>query len=482
VNKGDVINGYTILRDFSVAGAGFSKWTFAEKDGREYFFKEFLSPTYPEADAPGSERIKARKRARCEAFESHHRRIMDATRPVSSLGGNLIVTLDFFRWGAKYYKVTEKVEIAEGPEAAEVAALGFDDQLVILKSVAHSLKVLHDLKIVHSDLKPTNILIKKTALAHTAKLIDFDSAYFTGEPPPPDQIVGTINYYSPELVSYIQDTEGTDPHRLGLASDVFTLGLIYTEYLTGQPPAYDRERHAYPSIAARQGEVLRMPADRIGPEVPPEIVEVVDRMLLLDPAARPTIGEVHAALMKIRKGDLPRSATPGVDIAAAPATAPTSGLKGKGLRTATRTAARASGTAAPAPVPETAYEPATASELAPPAAADPAGVHDTVEAPAPAAPATPAAPAMPATPAASAASAAPAAPAASAMSATPAASAAPAAPAAPSASESAAGAGGAAGSAPTAAGAPGSGSAPDDEERPRSSLLGKLVAKARKTE
>jgi serine/threonine protein kinase len=398
VNKGDVINDYEILQDFSVAGAGFSKWTFAEKDGREYFFKEFLSPTYPEADAPGSERIKARKRARCEAFENHHRRIMEATRPVSSLGGNLIVTLDFFRSGAKYYKVTEKVEIAEGPEAGEVAALGFDDQLVILKSVAHSLKVLHDLKIVHSDLKPTNILIKKTALAHTAKLIDFDSAYFTGEPPPPDQIVGTINYYSPELVTYIQDTEATDPHRLGLASDVFTLGLIYTEYLTGQPPAYDRERYAYPSIAARQGEVLRVPRDKLRPEVPPEILDLIDRMMLLDPAARPSIGEVHAALMKVRKG-VPRSATPEVDASAAAAPAPTSGLKGKGLRTATR----GSGAAAPAAA----------------RAADPAADRDPPEASV---------------------------------------------------------------SAPAAAEAPATTSTPDDEERPKSSLLGKLVSKARKTD
>ena len=343
MNKGDVINGYEILQDFSVAGAGFSMWTFARKDGRDYFFKQFLSPTYPEADAPGSERIKARKRARCEAFENHQRRIMEATRPVSSLGGNLIVTIDFFRSGAKYYKVTEKVEVAEGPAAGDVAALPFEDKLVILKSVAHSLKVLHDLKIVHSDLKPSNILIKRTALAHTAKLIDFDSAYFTGEPPPPDQIVGTINYYSPELVTYIQDTESADPHRLGLASDVFTLGLIYTEYLTGQPPAYDRERYAYPATAARQGETLRVPAERVGAEVPAEIVQVIDRMMLLDPAARPSIGEVHAALMRVRRGG-PGGTAPVAEPAVA-GTAPagpapaSSGLRGKGLRTATRRAA-----------------------------------------------------------------------------------------------------------------------------------------------
>ena len=378
MNKGDVINGYLILQDFSVAGAGFSKWTFAEKDGREYFFKEFLSPTYPEADAPGSERIKARKRTRCEAFENHHRRIMEATRPVSSLGGNLVVTLDFFRWGAKYYKVTEKIEVAEGPAATEVAALSFEDRLVILKSVAHSLKVLHDLKIVHSDLKPSNILIKKTALAHTAKLIDFDSAYFTGEPPPPDQIVGTINYYSPELVAYIQEAEAADPAKLGLASDVFTLGLIYCEYLTGAPPRYDRERYAYPSLAARQGEVLQVPADKVDADVPPEIVELVNRMLLLDSAARPTIGEVHATLMKVRKG-APRSATPEVKTGVtSTATAPSAtesalrgtGLRGKGLRTAAPTP---DGPAAPTAPTTTAPAPTTA-----PAAAS-RGAHPDVD-------------------------------------------------------------------------------------------------------
>ncbi len=37
MQKGDVIGGYEILRDFSVVGAGLSKWTFARKDGRDYF-------------------------------------------------------------------------------------------------------------------------------------------------------------------------------------------------------------------------------------------------------------------------------------------------------------------------------------------------------------------------------------------------------------------------------------------------------------
>ena len=389
MKQGDVINGYEILKDFTVVGAGLSKWTFAAKDGREYFLKEFLSPTYPDDDAPGSETTKARKRRRCAAFEAHHRSIQEATRPVSSLGGNLIVTLDFFRWGAKYYKVTEKVDVGDGFDSADVAALDFDDQLVIFKSVAHSVKVLHDLRIVHGDLKPSNVLIKRTTLAYTAKLIDFDSSYVAGEPPPPDEIVGTMNYYSPELVAYIQAGDAAEPARLGVAADVFALGLIFAEHLTGALPTYDRDRYRYPSIAVREGAVLR-PADN---PAPPELNDLVARMLLLGPAARPTIAEVHATLLQIGR-DGPRPATP------PPSSAPAapSALRGKGLRTATRPAAPGFATetrpapAAPPPAVADAAVPAPESVTPAPAPTEaaPPGPAATAEAapptPAPAAP------------------------------------------------------------------------------------------------
>jgi eukaryotic-like serine/threonine-protein kinase len=316
VKAGDVLNGYTILEDFKVVGAGLSKWTFAERGGRQFFIKEFLSPTYPDEDAPGSEKTKAKKRARCAAFEAHHRGVQRVLAPLSAYGGNLIVTLDFFRWGAKYYKVTEKVD-AVGLSPAEIVGLGLRTQLVLMKTVAHSLKILHDINIVHSDLKPSNVLIKRTELGYTTKLIDFDNAYIAGRPPPPEEIVGTINYYSPELLGYIQEA-GVAPTDLGLASDVFALGLIYTEYLTGAPPPFDVGRYHEPAVAVRSGERLRVPREGI----PAELADLVDQMLAPVPAERPTIAHVHARLMTLRP----------VEREAAPA-GPTA-LRGKGLRAA----------------------------------------------------------------------------------------------------------------------------------------------------
>jgi serine/threonine protein kinase len=374
---GDVLNGYRLLEDFRVVGAGLSEWSFAERGGREFFIKRFLSPTYPEADAPGSERIKAKKRARCAAFEAHHRGIQAAMAPLTTYGGNLIATLDFFRIGAKYYKVTEKVDVA-GLQTRDVAALDFPAQLVLLKTVAHSLKILHDLRIVHSDLKPSNVLVKRTELGYTTKLIDFDSSYIAGNPPPPEEIVGTMNYYSPELVRYIQGSAA--PGELTEASDIFALGLIYAEYLTGAMPPFDPAHHE-PAIAVLHGQPLKLGSRR----APTSVTDLIERMLLPNPAARPSVAQVHSTLMSLRGGVAPSTTArapvpirpPLVPRDSAPTAATTSSptpgtrrtpggtpsvLRGKGVRIADRT------TATGAPVPAA---PAPPAPSAPHASAPP---------------------------------------------------------------------------------------------------------------
>ena len=49
MKAGDVTNGYTILEDFKgLLGAGRASGRFAERGGRQFFIKEFLSPTHPD--------------------------------------------------------------------------------------------------------------------------------------------------------------------------------------------------------------------------------------------------------------------------------------------------------------------------------------------------------------------------------------------------------------------------------------------------
>jgi hypothetical protein len=143
-----------------------------------------------------------------------------------------------------------------------------------------------------------------------------------------------MNYYSPELVRYIRG--GENAGELTGASDIFALGLIFTEYLSGSLPSIDPHRE--PAVAVMNGAVLRVPAR----DVPRPVVDLVERMMSADPLRRPAIGDVHAALMEIGRAPTTVGKPPGrpapvptVPPSALPAEAATSSLRGRGLRLAT---------------------------------------------------------------------------------------------------------------------------------------------------
>jgi eukaryotic-like serine/threonine-protein kinase len=288
----ETISGYRLTSEFTTAGGGQSRWAFAERDGTQLFLKEFLSPKYPIDGAPGSAATKARKREECAAFEHHHRRLMSALAPLSAGGGNLVVATDFFRNGSRYYKVTEKIEVMT-ITAEEVAELPLDTRLLLMITVAHSLNVLHRAGLVHGDIKPPNILIKRLdGGGYGTKLIDFDNAVFAGEPlPPPEQLVGDMAYYSPELVEYL-DTAGAG--RLDTASDIFALGLVFAEWLTGRKPRFPADS-VYAGVAVARGQRLDF-----GPIAPPSLAELLVSMVAAGPGARPAAAVVHAAVRAVR--------------------------------------------------------------------------------------------------------------------------------------------------------------------------------------
>ncbi|MCA1695246.1 MAG: hypothetical protein LC749_11230, partial [Actinobacteria bacterium] len=171
------------------------------------------------------------------------------------------------------------------------------------------------------------------------KLIDFDSSYLVGSPPPPEEIVGTMNYYSPELVSYIQGSVGATD--LTESSDIFALGLIYAEYLTGALPTFDPAYHEA-AIAVLNGAQLRLAPGHASAR----LVALVVQMLLVDPAARPTVAEVHKTLMGLR------SETP--TLGRAPLRTPSTGRAPRRLRLPSTPAEPGSTAHAVAPRPATA--------------------------------------------------------------------------------------------------------------------------------
>jgi serine/threonine protein kinase len=294
--EGDIINGYKVLQNFSCAGGGLSKWTFAEKNGKQYFLKEFLYPTYPLPDALGSEEIKKQKRLECDKFENHHRTLIQKLSNKSIEGGNLIIALDFFRYKTKYYKVTEKIDVSS-LSIEKLACLPFDKKKLLLTTITHSLSILHRENIVHGDLKPDNILVKQTDTGRfTSKLIDFDNAYISGNPPEiSEEVVGDMVYYSPELAKYVIDSKSLNSKNLTLKSDIFALGLLFHIYWTGKLPYFEISKYGYASSYVNSGKELQIPYG----EIPNKLVDLINKMLLSDFNKRPNIEKVFNELKNI---------------------------------------------------------------------------------------------------------------------------------------------------------------------------------------
>lgn len=296
--KGENINGYNILEDFKVAG-GMSKISFAEKGGKTYFIKEFLAPKYPTSDSPGSERIKEQKRKACDEFEKHHRDLNTAIgKCCAGTGGNLIYAIDFFRNGASYYKVTEKIDISSLP-CESISHLPLENILLIAKSAVHSIRILHGLKIVHGDLKPDNLPIKEASRGYVVKLIDFDDSYFEGNPPSDrENLVGTPEYYSPEQAAYIMDEdEEIEGSTLTCKSDIFTLGIIFSEYFSGEKPVLPSEYKNTWTCVNNGGSIS------FKRKLHPMIEELIRKMLSLNPSDRPNISEVFNVLKDVKSGE-----------------------------------------------------------------------------------------------------------------------------------------------------------------------------------
>jgi serine/threonine protein kinase len=296
---GGSVRGYKLLKDFKMAGGGNCEWTFAVKDEREYFIKVFLNPKYPKPDGPGSAEVKKKLIEECEKFERHQRELNEAVKRVAGAEGRLVAAVDFFRDDNLFYKVAHKVP-ATSITAAEIAKLPLAQKIRLLQNVSTAVTSLHNQNIVHGDLKVDNALLEKGTGENPfiARLIDFDSSYFSGKPYEVDEMVGDPPYYSPELLNYVQKHE-TDTSKLTTKSDIFALGIVFHQYLTGKPPAFP-ESHQYLCEAVRAGHIVT--ADSIAKVGSPAMAELLASMVHLNPKDRPNSFQVQNALREIRAG------------------------------------------------------------------------------------------------------------------------------------------------------------------------------------
>ncbi len=140
----------------------------------------------------------------------------------------------------------------------------------IIAQIAKGLRAFHRLEMIHQDLKPENILLDEHG---TAKIIDFGSTKISGideitTPVTENNLLGTINYTAPEY--------HTDSNR----SDIFSLGVIAYELLTGHLP-YGKE------LSAKNiRRVSYRSIKHFNPEVPRWMDKAIEKAVHINPEFR----------------------------------------------------------------------------------------------------------------------------------------------------------------------------------------------------
>lgn len=208
----------------------------------------------------------------------------EATAAAKLAHPNIVNIYDVGEDGGSQYIVMEYVS---GPTLKEViqqkGCLEPIEAVRIAKEIASALESAHRNNLVHCDIKPHNILVMpdghiKVTDFGIARAVSASTMTYSGS------VMGSVHYFSPE------QAKGT---VITTKSDVYSLGVVLYEMLTGKLP-FNGETSV--SIALKHLQEEPVPIRQLNPSIPPVLEAIVQKAMSKDPADRPSSTELYADL------------------------------------------------------------------------------------------------------------------------------------------------------------------------------------------
>jgi serine/threonine protein kinase len=233
--------------------------------------------------------------------EFRERFVREARMAAGLAHPNIVSIYDAGEEDGKPFIVMECVEgTTLADEVARRKRIPADEVVDLALQACGALAHAHDAGLVHRDVKPQNLLLRTDGVL---KIADFGIAR-TADATSLTQVgtvLGTVQYLSPEQAAGEQVTA---------AADLYSLGAVLYELLTGQPP---RRFESLAELGVRQGEPIT-PVRELAPVVPETLEDVVMRCLAKNPAFRPESAaalehELAAASPEPPTKPLPRTTT-----------------------------------------------------------------------------------------------------------------------------------------------------------------------------
>ena len=150
---------------------------------------------------------------------------------------NIVQVYDFGQAGPYFYFVMEYVDGVNVRQMIEAGDLQSQEALEIVPDICAALQFAHDAGVVHRDIKPENILIDQHG---RVKIADFGLAMLLDREPADitltgaHQVMGTPHYMAPEQLR--------GSHTIDHRADIYSLGVVFYELLTGELPIGRFER------------------------------------------------------------------------------------------------------------------------------------------------------------------------------------------------------------------------------------------------
>jgi WD40 repeat protein len=194
------------------------------------------------------------------------------------------------------------LELVDGPNLAQRcagAARPPREAAALVDTLARAIHHAHQRGVIHRDLKPANVLLTRDG---TPKVTDFGLAKAVGDDAltRTGGVVGTPGYMAPE------QADG-DPTRVGPAADVYALGAIFYELLTGRPPfSGETPLRVLRRVVAEEPT----PPRRLTPSTPRDLETICLKCLQKDPARRYATAEALADDLRRWQAGEPVAARP----------------------------------------------------------------------------------------------------------------------------------------------------------------------------
>jgi serine/threonine-protein kinase PpkA len=163
--------------------------------------------------------------------EGSRRRVIDEGKSAARLTHpNLLGVFDIGESDGRHYIATEYVSGGTLRDKLNQGPISLDQALAITRDLANGLAFLHTSGFLHRDIKPTNILFREDGMAVLGE--SGVSRAVGANTPEPDVAFGSPHYMSPERAQAMP-SDGR--------SDLYSLGVVLWEILTGSPPFDDED-------------------------------------------------------------------------------------------------------------------------------------------------------------------------------------------------------------------------------------------------